>query len=592
MRSEEELPTKIKTRIHRHRIFAKALVIAGILKSPKVPTEILEGDLPIIHALSKHDLLDEREATEAMAKFFGFKFMDLNSENLSFDKDIVKKLESISMDFLREHCAFPVRWEDKFVLFAATNPLDIELVQAMQFAVSKPVKLVVAEGSEILDLLSIYSNKEKEEPVIIVDKSKSNKDEIELPKPKKHKKARSRPATRESASKPKVKKAVVNVVTKAVKRGASEIHLEPEEDILKVALMIDGKMKQMPDIPPHMKNNFIARCKMLGAMPIQSAEPREQEGTGEVEVGDEKLELSIKTYPTIYGDKVIMRVPQAASKIAAQEKKAIPEMVLKELHSILDAPGGILLIGKGMGTSQLDAVYSCLNYLKSKDRKIITTETTLQYNLPGIEKVPLDSLEDEELREALSKLFHADPDVVFVDTLHHKMILHAALVKAKRGCKVIIAMNQGDSQSMLDFILSTHMPADLLATTLQGIFSYCSIDKICPSCKKEAKIFESQQSLFDLCSLKIDKIYAGIGCKDCKKTGYLGKIPIHSVLTVGESVRSAIEENRPAPVIVATAEAEGFKSLSIQARDYFLNGYTTFEQVYSFLLGLALNKVS
>ena len=168
-------------------------------------------------------------------------------------------------------------------------------------------------------------------------------------------------------------------------------------------MVIDGKLREMPDIPPHMMNNFIARCKMLGSMPISTDQPRALEGTGAVKLGGENLELNIKSTPGLYGDKIVMRVPQSAARVAEKEKREIPEYLLKELNSILDQPGGILLVGRGIGTGQLDMVYSCLNYLRPKVDKIVTTEGTLKYNLPGIEKITLEALEGEELRKSTAR---------------------------------------------------------------------------------------------------------------------------------------------------------------------------------------------
>ena len=584
--SDDKWQETKQRRVERRKALVRALHQANILDPNEEPAEVfLEGELPLIHALGKRGLLNEQQATKQLAKHYGLEFHDLASIDLNFEKSVLPFLEHISLSHLREHAAIPVKWSKNEVILAMANPVDFELVQLVQFTISHSVKLVVAEGGEIAELHEMFNQAQQE-----AQKEEDDFDEY-ADVDTVASKIKDLPATPSSASKPKVTKAVVNVVSKAVKKGASEIHLNPKEDGLKVAVMVDGKLTQMPDISPHLKNNFIARCKMLGSMPISTPD-RPLEGTGRVKLGEEKFDLNIKTTPTLYGDKIVMRIPQAVNKIEAAEQRAVPQLVLDELHSLLRAPAGIILVGEGMQSSQLDIVYSCMNYMGSQAQRFITTERTLKYSMSNIERRPMFAMDAQQIRDEFNVILDLKPDVLFIDQIYNPVVIEGACKASENGCKVIIAMRQGDAISMLDNILSLGIDREFFSNHLLGIFSHCSVHEICSSCEQKEDMTEAQSSLFRLCNLSVSQLNHGAGCKECAHTGYLAERELRSLLSMDSVLRACIAEGKNAHQIIAVAREQcGFESMNHKACNLLVRGEISFEEAYSFLLGRALNEM-
>jgi type IV pilus assembly protein PilB len=557
---------------------ADALVEDGVLTQQQVAelveTQKKEGTR-LIKLLTDKSYVTDVDMAVCMGRVLGTPPINLARTAIASD---VAGL--IPKEVAQNHKIIPVSRLDNKLFLAMADPLNVLAVDDVKRITKLEVQPLICTEKAVTDKLNnldtgkgasmeeIIAQQEKEaeaeaaELVADTDESLSQQ-ELE--------------AAGEEA--PVIKMANLILVT-AIKDRASDIHIEPFEKMVRLRYRTDGALMDATPPPKSMQQALTSRLKIMANLDI--AERRlPQDGRMRMRVGGRDIDLRVSFLPVVHGEKCVLRVLDKSNLSASMDKLGLDKDSFRRLKTAVDSPHGLILVTGPTGSGKTTTLYSCLNELNSPDYNIVTCEDPVEFQIPGINQVPIKKEIGLTFAAALRSILRQDPDIVMIGEIRDEETCEIAVEAALTGHQVLSTMHCNDAPGAITRMDDMGIAPFLISSSVILSCAQRLVRRICSVCKEEvtypAKMWEDLH--IDPATFEGVKLYKGRGCERCKNTGYAGRAAAIELLTVSDAIRKLCLKRASAMELNEVAVGEGMKTLRMVALDKVREGITTLEQV-------------
>jgi len=564
-------------------LFGELLVSKGLLSEEDIQDVLnkqREQGGRIGEVLLRHKMLNDKDVISALAEHFSMPYIafDENSMSDSIDLDVARLLpESIAKRF----CLVAVGEEDESIVIAMADPLNVVAVDTVTLKLKRPVKLAISSPREIqqaIDLIYHGSDVEEEQLRNLVEievGNDSRRDDVSIDDSEEPE-----VTGEDAANKAPVIRFVDLLMSQAVKCRASDIHIEPQEKSTVVRMRVDGILRDM--VPParRMQAAVIARIKIVARMDI--AERRlPQDGRFKMKISGKAIDVRVSTIPTIYGEKVVMRILDASAVKHDLDALGIEPEYLEQFKDQLSSPHGIVIVTGPTGSGKSTTLYSALSYLKDPTKNITTVEDPVEYRLAGINQIQVKQEIDLDFARCLRAILRQDPDIVLIGEIRDKETVEIAIKASLTGHLVLSTFHTNDAPSAISRLLYMGIERYLLASALNLVIAQRLVRRICVHCKEPVKLSDKVIERLGLTGkqAKDSVFYQGKGCPACGGTGYLGRLPIFEFMPVDNDISERIIASNTESQIREAARKKGYGGLLESGAGKVLQGLTTAEEV-------------
>ena len=385
---------------------------------------------------------------------------------------------------------------------------------------------------------------------------------------------------RDLASEAPIIKLVNQFLTKAVEEGASDIHIEPQTDNLQVRFRVDGVLREHATPPKHIQSSVISRIKIMARMDI--AERRlPQDGRIRIKISGKDIDLRVSCLPTVYGESVVMRILDRSNISFSLLTLGFPEVERRRFEKMIRLPYGIILVTGPTGSGKTTTLYAALNTINAIDKKIITIEDPVEYELNGINQVQVNSKAGLGFSNGLRSIVRQDPDVILIGEIRDRETADIAIQSALTGHLVFSTLHTNDAAGAVTRMVEIGVEDYLLSSSLVGIMAQRLVRVLCPACKEafvpEPALVERLELPFT--ATETEPIYRAKGCKECAFSGFRGRIGIFELLPVTDAVRGLILKSQSSLILREHAVKNGMTLLREDGWAKVRAGITSLEEV-------------
>jgi len=543
---------------------------AGDLARARKLTED-SGD-PLRLMLVRLGLVSERDMAAASAEVLGLAL--ITAEQYP-DQPIAE--EQLSLRFLKDARIMPLSETEQELTLAVADPLDDFIPKAVEMATGKRVSLQVGLPTEIQAALErVYEQPVDEDAEAEVQAELGNFSEEDI----EH--------LRDLASEAPVIRLVNQILQRAVESRASDVHIEPFADQLKVRYRIDGILKEGESPPVSSTAAVISRIKIMAKLNI--AERRlPQDGRIPQRIQGKELDLRVSTVPTMFGESVVMRLLDKESVSFDFDALGFDGPPRERLIKVLEQPYGIFLVTGPTGSGKSTTLYTALSRLNTEQNKILTVEDPVEYQVAGINQIPVKSSIGMTFAGALRAIVRQDPDIIMVGEMRDLETARIAVQSALTGHVVLSTLHTNDAASGVTRLLDMGVEDYLLTSTINGILAQRLVRRLCPHCRQPyAPLPELAEKIraaglmpanADSSAVQSLQLYRAVGCKDCNHSGYRGRLVIAEVLLMSDPIRQAVLSHATAGDIHRIAVEEGMATMYRDGLRKAVDGRTTIEEV-------------
>ena len=502
---------------------------------------------------------------QQLAKALGWPYLEL--AKMDVPSEVRQK---ISTKVAFQYSVLPTRIENGLLQIVVSNPFDSGMLGAVQFDAGCPVEFGLATKAEIEKSLKKYYGVGAE----TLDDIAKDDVPLELELADKE--------ITEHDQEASVIKFVNQIIWEAFKDRATDIHFEPAEDELRIRYRIDGILHQTP-MPPQLKQYqaaLISRIKVMSGMNI--AEKRlPQDGRINVRIKGEEIDIRVSTVPTVYGESVSLRLLTRGKIFLSLEKLGFPAHQEAAIREIIVKPHGIMLVTGPTGSGKSTSLYAFLSSINSVTKRIITIEEPVEYELKGINQIAVRSDIGLTFAVGLRHILRQDPNVVMVGEIRDQETAEIAIRAALTGHLVFSTLHTNDAPSAFTRLIDMGIEPFLVASSVEAVMAQRLVRTICPHCKVEQKVERDflRKVSFPEDEIETAKFWKGSGCEECRLLGYQGRMGIHELLIVTESIRPLIMSRAPASTIAHEAIRGGMRTLRQDGWKKVNAGLTTLEEV-------------
>ncbi|MBL7131934.1 MAG: Flp pilus assembly complex ATPase component TadA [Candidatus Omnitrophica bacterium] len=490
-------------------------------------------------------------------------------KNLKLKPEILKKVPA---KFAYHYKLMPIRSERGILTIAIADPLDIHIIDDVSLLVGLKAEAVLASEKDILEAIRKYYGVGAEtiESMIGQGKEKETK-EIALVTED----------IEDLATDASIGKFVNQILLEAYKDRATDIHIEPYEDELKVRYRIDGILydAKVPTTIKRFQPAIISRIKIMSNLNI--AEKRlPQDGRIKVKVGGEDLDLRVSILPTQHGESVVIRL-LGSSILFSLEGLGLSKDNLELLDSLIKKPHGIIFVTGPTGSGKTTTLYTCLSKINNVDKKIITIEDPIEYQLKGVTQIQIHPRIGLTFAQGLRSMLRHDPDIMMVGEVRDFETAEITIRVALTGHLVFSTLHTNDAASGITRLLDMGIEPFLASSSVECFIAQRLVRLVCPDCKIQVESPKNILKDFDVegANLSESVFYEGKGCEFCKFTGYKGRIGIYEFLIMHDEIRDMVLRKLPANQIKKKALSLGMKTLQLDGLDKVKNGLTTLAEV-------------
>ncbi|MFY9586562.1 MAG: ATPase, T2SS/T4P/T4SS family [Actinomycetota bacterium] len=510
------------------------------------------------------DLLAEQDLVSALAKQIGLPFVDLG------DYPVDPAAASLISDALaKRYSALPIGYEDSKLVVAMSDPANVFALDDIRTITGLDIKAVVATRSDIHNAIARFHRLDQSVEDIVGAAADETAELEDLAK------------TRELVEDAPIVKLVNLLITQAVQERASDIHIEPAEKDVRIRYRIDGVLHEVMRSPKSIQSGVISRLKIMADINI--AERRiPQDGRVGLVVGGKAIDLRVATLPTVYGEKVVIRILDKSSVLLNLQDLGFSEGNFTRYESSFKKPYGMILVTGPTGSGKSTTLYATLNIINTPERNIITVEDPVEYRLAGVNQIQINPKAGLTFASALRSILRSDPDVVLIGEIRDRETAQIAVEAALTGHLVLSTLHTNDAPSAISRLLEMGIEPFLVSSALDGILAQRLMRVLCDRCKElyaptEEALREAGIPL--LPDGTVPKLYRPVGCTNCSKTGFRGRVAAHEVMLKSEEIERLTAERRSAEEIGRIAREQGMRTLREDGIDKVLQGVTSIEEI-------------
>ncbi|MED5330233.1 MAG: GspE/PulE family protein [Planctomycetota bacterium] len=490
-------------------------------------------------------------------------------------------LQIVDRDWARSHGALPLYRVGDTLTVAIADPTDVFTIEALARLTGLEIRLVVCPSQDIEkgmaqlgakpDGLSVHDILEDvdddEEDIALVREDQDEAEDLE-----------------EIAGLSPVVRLVNRVIRGAISHGASDIHIEPDENTLGLRFRIDGMLRPADEImgvtrlPTRFAPAIVSRVKIMAGLDI--AERRiPQDGRIPVNFEGRAIDLRVSTLPTGFGEKVVMRILDRTNMLRDLTSLGLSERIQAGVEDIVSQPNGVMLVTGPTGSGKTTTLYAALAMINSVDRNICTVEDPTEYTIPMINQIQVNERAGLTFTTALRAILRQDPDVIMVGEVRDRATAQIAIEAALTGHLVFSTLHTNDAIAAVPRLVNMGIEAYLLAAALNAVLSQRLVRRVCESCKVSVQPTEQERVLFDRHAIPFEGLARGEGCSHCAGTGYVGRVGIHELFVIDDAMRDLITTDPTLTSLRNAARKQGHVSIGVDGLWKAAEGLTTTDEV-------------
>ncbi|PAB58514.1 GspE/PulE family protein [Anaeromicrobium sediminis] len=505
--------------------------------------------------------VEENQMMEVLEIQLGIPHMDLEKQYIDF-----KIPRLINESLAKRHLIIPVKKESGKLIVAMTDPLNIFAMDDVRIATGLEVQPVIASRQNILNAIDRYYGNVRAEKAVEDFKNQYIKDDYTDIDEESINEINNAPVVR----------LVNSIIRQAVKAKASDIHIEPFESRVRVRFRVDGVLQEIMSPEKSTHSAIVTRIKIMGKMNI--AEKRiPQDGRVETTVDGKEIDLRISVLPTVYGEKIVIRLLDRSNFFMSKSKLGFSTKNVELLERVIKNPTGIILVTGPTGSGKTTTLYTILRELNQLEKNIITVEDPVEYRLDGINQVQVNVKANMTFASALRSILRQDPDTIMVGEIRDSETAEIAVRASITGHLVLSTMHTNDSPSTIARIIDMGIEPYLVSSAIVGVISQRLVRKICNDCKDSYIPNETEKKLLN--TTDDYTLYKGKGCSYCNGTGYKGRIAVHEIMTVNKDIRIHIDQRDSIDILREKAVEQGMVTLKESCKELVLAGVTTIEEL-------------
>ncbi len=493
--------------------------------------------------INKHDLI------ESICELKDIPFIEPNSAML--DPAVVSR---VSINYLSKNHLIPLSIDEGKIRVIAPGIPDKEVVKMIEGIYAMPAVFAIAHQEKIAEVLAEYQGKVSDEAYakVLSDPTKKITDIVDF------------------------------IILEASRLNASDVHIEPLPNKVRIRYRLDGVLVHRTDLPKEMQSRIAARIKIMAEMDI-TEHRRHQDGRIQIEIDGEMIDLRVSTYITVDGENIVMRILNKKMGLVALEELGMPPNLLSKYYDfVLRVPAGVVVITGPTGSGKTTTLYSSIDYCNEMGVKIITAEDPVEYQIEGIMQCSIDNHIGRTFEDTLKAIVRQDPDIIVLGEIRDRDTAETAIQAALTGHKVFTTFHTEDSVGGILRLMNMEIEAFMISSTVICIVAQRLVRKICPHCKEEKaptfkELFLLEVEPEDLAPYTIFK---GKGCDKCFNTGYIGRTAIYEILILDEQVKEAILERKTSSHIRKLCiKSSGLVTLQESGLAKVVQGATTLEEI-------------
>ncbi|WP_249870869.1 GspE/PulE family protein [Oceanobacillus saliphilus] len=527
---------------------------AGLVTEEQV-VEALENkkdDQKLGDALLDHGFITEQQLIEVLEFQLGIPHVSLY--RYPIEENV---LGFVTKETAQENILMPLKLQDNTLTIAMRDPMDYFVIDDLEIGTGFSISPVIAAKDDILYAINKHYFKNDSE--LLLDSN----DGAEAP----------------------VIRMLDQLLNTGVQLKASDIHIDPHEANVQVRYRIDGRLQTEKMIPKQMQNSLTARIKILADMNItQTRLP--QDGRIKTLVGSTPVDLRISCLPTVYGEKVVIRILDLNNALMDLSELHFSVPNLKKYQNLITQPSGLVLLTGPTGSGKTSTLYASVNRLNSEDVNIITVEDPVEYQMEGINQVQVNSKIGLTFAEGLRSILRQDPNIIMVGEIRDQETAEIAIRASLTGHLVFSTLHTNSAVESIPRLIDMGIEPYLVVSSLSGVVAQRLVRKICRDCRTDRELTEMEKEIFHKNGLEVERVYHGQGCSVCHQTGYRGRLAVHEVLALDETMKSMLLNNQSTAAIREYAKGMGMDFLIQDGLKKVKTGLTTIDEIMQISISL------
>lgn len=542
----------------RRKRLGDLLVESGLITEAQLEMVLSEKpkDQRLGDALLGRGYITEQQLIEVLE--FQLGIPHINLFRYPFDP---KLFNIVPKEFAKRNLLVPLKAESDRLFVAMSDPMDYLTIEDLRLSTGFHIETAIASKDDILRTISKYYEDETFDEIFIdqpEDTSQQPDELTDLDSP--------------------VVRLVNQLMVSAVAQKASDIHLDPQENELIIRFRLDGMLKTERVLPKHMQGMLNARIKILANLDI-TEQRLPQDGRIKTTIDFRPIDLRVSTLPTIFGEKIVMRILDLSSSLSDLKKLGFNPLNLERFLTEIERPNGIVLISGPTGSGKSSTLYAALNKLNREEVNIITVEDPVEYQLSGVNQIQVNQNVGLTFATGLRSILRQDPDIVMVGEIRDRDTVEIAIRASLTGHLVLSTIHTNDSVASITRLLDMGVEPFLVTASLNAVVAQRLIRKVCRDCGKRMPASTREIEIFAKRDMVIEEVNRGAGCASCNMTGYRGRVAIHEVLLIDDPMRELINSNATPAKMREAAVNSGTIFLIDDGLEKVKQGMTTTEEV-------------
>ena len=522
--------------ITRKKNLGLLLIEAGIIEPEQLEQALLKQSKEINSGyigdiLIGAGLIDEKTRNRFLSQQLHIPTIELG--HFDVDKSV---LGMIPERIVREYNVLPIFNLNNTINVAITDPIDPDPINAARNASGLKAEPIIVTANELQSAIDIYYG--------MSTLSGFEDENIDI----------------DDIDDTRIVQLVDNIIENSAKYRASDIHIETRETDIRVRFRIDGKLVDFQTLPVSIATPLTSRIKIMGNMDIAESR-RPQDGRILFEMNDDRLDLRVSTYPTLYGEKSVLRLLNISDAMHDLDGLGFEKGILKRFEDMLIGGEGIILVSGPTGSGKTTTLYSTLNKMDNPDVNIVTIEDPIEYDLDNINQAQVNRRSGVTFASALRAILRQDPDIIMVGEVRDEETVELAIRAALTGHLVFSTIHTNDSAAGFTRLLNWGMEPFLITSTVKGILAQRLVRKLCKECREKHMVEPSELEPFGLEADEPMEFYKAVGCLSCRNTGYQGRVGLFELIRMNNQIADLVMEQKPGHVIREKAIELGMFSL-------------------------------
>jgi len=506
--------------------------------------------------------IGEDEVLGTVADQFGLKYCHVNAD--AINPEVVKKIPA---DIAKKYGVVPVVADDDSITVALSDPMGYDAIDSLRYVLhGQDVQAVIAPRAEVRAAMAkIYADDENADVQTRGEDDGSAGDE----------------AGDDSA----VIKLANLIITTAIKMKASDIHIEPMEKEFRVRYRIDGALRKMDSPPKRLQGAIISRIKIMSKMKI-SEKRIPQDGRIQITVGGKDLDLRVSSVPTNHGESIVMRILDKSNLSLGLPQLGFLTDDQSTFERLIKLPDGVVLVTGPTGSGKTTTLYACLGQINTPDKKLITVEDPVEYQMSGINQVQVNKDVGLDFSAALRSILRQAPNIVMIGEIRDAETADIAMEAALTGHLVFSTLHTNDAPSAVTRLLDIGVKPFLVASALRAAMAQRLVRAICEKCKEAYTPTERELKMLGSMSKTVpERMYHGVGCDKCGRSGYKGRKGIFEIFKVDDTIQRLIFDHAPATLLRQRAREMGMRTLREDGMLKVASGMTSLQEVLRVTMG-------